>query len=197
MTDFDDLVGRVVTRARTDSGELPAPVGAEEIAAAEAALGLTLPPLLARLYGEVGNGGFGPDYRLFPLAGAGRTAVGLYHLELAGCADSTRPHWPAGVLPILDWGCGMYAAVDCTDDAGPVLLFEPNPVDSDDNWKDAWFLDSGSLAEWLEKWLSGTGWFEEDSYEKGDPEEPQPWPPAAARLTAAQPAAARPAGARG
>ena len=63
--------------------------------------------------------------------------------------------WPEGVLPILDWGCGMYAAVDCRSEAGTVLLFEPNPGDPDA----AWFVDSDSLAAWFEHYLADTGWW--------------------------------------
>ncbi len=45
------------------------------------------------------------------------------------------PHWPRGVLPILDWGCAMYAAVDCLQPHAPILLFEPNAVE--ENWPKA------------------------------------------------------------
>src|SRR5690242_10047052 len=40
------------------------PATVAEVDAAEAALGLAIPPLLRRLYTEVGNGGFGPHYGL-------------------------------------------------------------------------------------------------------------------------------------
>jgi hypothetical protein len=40
------------------------PATAAEVDAAQAALGFPIPPLLRRLYTEVGNGGFGPSYRL-------------------------------------------------------------------------------------------------------------------------------------
>ncbi|MFJ3791206.1 SMI1/KNR4 family protein [Kitasatospora sp. NPDC090091] len=149
--------------------------------------------MLGRLCTEVANGGFGPDHRLFPLTGEGRTAVRTYRSEYGGPdrseagPDRGRPgddrpaaHWPRGVLPILDRGCGMYAAVDCLRPDAPVLLFEPNAGPRD--WARAWFLDAPSPAHWLEAWLSGTGWWEEDVMPAQDAAEPQPWPDAARRL---------------
>lgn len=182
MTDENDLLKRVAARAHEQRAlALPAPLAAEDIAAAEEWLGFRLPPLLRRLYGEVANGGFGPDYLLFPLTGDGRTALSAYQAEYGhDHARRQSAHWPRGVLPILDWGCAMNAAVDCLSPGGPVLLFEPNA--EPDDWADAWFQDAPSLAAWLDAWLSGTGWWEEDVMMGENPVEPTPWPEAAQRL---------------
>ena len=72
----------------------------------------------------------------------------------------------------------MYAAVDCRSPEGTVLIFEPNGIDGD--WHHAWYLDSESLAGWLEVWLSETGWYEEDA---GEGSEIQPWKMARQRLS--------------
>lgn len=176
VTNLDDLLQRVRAKAyATAEQQLPPPATAEEVAQAESTLGFSLPPLLVRLYREVANGGFGPDYQLLPLVGEGRTAVSVYREELADGA----PHWPADVLPVLDWGCGMFAAVDCRSAEGAVLLFEPNGVD--DEWSQAWYVDAEGLAGWLETWLSGTGWYEEDAGEDGGM---RPWEAARQRLSA-------------
>ncbi|MFE5481794.1 SMI1/KNR4 family protein [Streptomyces sp. NPDC056527] len=180
MTAIEDLVARVAAKARATSTTLPAVATAEEVASAEAVLGFALPPLLARLYREVGNGGFGPDYQLLPLIGSGRTALSEYQCERSASAKEETPHWPAGVLPILDWGCAMYAAVDCHSETATVLLFEPNAMG--DDRATAWFVDAGSLTEWLETWLADTGWYREDAYEDEDVAEPTPWESAAARI---------------
>ncbi|MBW8485078.1 SMI1/KNR4 family protein [Actinomadura parmotrematis] len=175
MNDHDELVRRVAERAGEEAGAALVPATAGQVAEAEAALGFPLPPLLARLYREVGDGGFGPEYRLLPLIdGAGPTAVGTYREKRA------PGRWPAGVLPILTWGCAMYAAVDCTDPAAPVLLFEPSAVT--DDWEHAWFLDAGDLADWLRTWLADAGWYEEEIMEDPSFVGPQPWPDAARRL---------------
>ncbi|MEN3537835.1 SMI1/KNR4 family protein [Microbispora sp. ZYX-F-249] len=181
MADVDDLIRRVTVKALSAEGRLPPAVEAEKVVQAEKQLGFPLPPVLARLYREVANGGFGPEYQLFPLLGEGRTAVRAYLEERSMSQSCDAAFWPAGVLPILDWGCGMYAAVDCRSSEGAVLLFEPNPV-HDDDWHLAWFVDSKSLVDWLETWLSGEGWYEEDADGDGDM---QPWEMAGARLSEA------------
>ena len=165
------IVARVRERALHERGEFPARVSEWEVAAARRELGFPLPRLLVRLYQEVANGGFGPEYLLLPLVGEGRTTVAEY---------GPCEYWPHGVLPILDWGCGMYAAVDCLDPDAPVLLFEPNAGPED--WAEAWFTDSPSLAQWLKSWLDSTGWWEEEVMMAEDAPEPQPWPDSTSRL---------------
>ncbi|MEW2584919.1 SMI1/KNR4 family protein [Streptomyces virginiae] len=181
MTDIDDLVRRVAIRAASDSKDLPDPLGDAQIAEAEGQLGFALHPLLARLYGEVADGGFGPDYRLLPLFGSGSSVVGEYLTRRKASVGADHPQWPEGVVPILTWGCAMYAGVDCFSGDGQVLLFEPNPYGGG-SWEQCWFLDSSSLEAWLETWLAGTGWFEEDAFERDDLDEPRPWDRAASRL---------------
>ncbi|WP_223190407.1 SMI1/KNR4 family protein [Nonomuraea terrae] len=171
MIDFGDLLARVATRAAAGSPELPPIVSPEDIAEAESALGFPLHPLLAQLYRRIGNGGFGPEYGILGLSKTGRTSdVGLtaveeYRQRRVSDATDTRWFWPEGVLPILTWGCSMYACVDCRSEAGTVLLFEPNPID-DGQWAEAWFVDSPSLAEWLDTWISGQGWYEEENIDE-------------------------------
>jgi hypothetical protein len=80
------------------------------------------------------------------------------------------------VLPILHWGCAMYACVDCRSEAGTVLLFEPN-VDDPDR---AWYVDSASLAEWFGRHLDGTGWWVMTATGE-EPFNLVPWPHAKSR----------------
>ncbi|MGW3338033.1 SMI1/KNR4 family protein [Streptomyces sp. NPDC001009] len=178
MNNPSELLRRVRDRAEQQTGGLAPCVGEQDVAEAERILGFSLPPLLRLLYLQVANGGFGPDYTLLPLVGGGRTAVAEY----GPLRDSRPAYWPRGVLPILDWGCGMYAAVDCLAPDAPVLLFEPNA--GPDDWADAWFLDSPSVARWLTSWLDGAGWWEEEVMMAEDGPEPTPWPDAARRLAA-------------
>ncbi|MER6509293.1 SMI1/KNR4 family protein [Nonomuraea sp. NPDC001636] len=177
MTDSDDLLRRVSAKANATTEHLPPPATAEEVAQAERMLGFRLPPVLTHLYREVANGGFGPDYVLLPLAGEGRTVVREYREGRETSGPGADAHWPADVLPILDWGCGMYAAVDWRSPEGPVLLFEPNGI-SDDRHH-AWYVDSETLTDWLETWIAETGWYEEDADEDGDM---RPWESAQQRL---------------
>ncbi|MFE0801497.1 SMI1/KNR4 family protein [Streptomyces sp. NPDC058812] len=165
MTEIEQLLARVAAKARNTRpwgwASLPEPVDEATPARAEAALGFSLPPLLAELYLRIGDGGFGPEYGLLPLLDSppsGEPAAVSQYLanREEGRKDPDWP-WPEGVLPISHWGCAMYACVDCRSPQATVLLFEPNPGNADQ----AWFIDAPSLPDWLRAWVDGTGWYEE------------------------------------
>jgi hypothetical protein len=180
VTDMDDLVERVAAHAAENSDALPAPVRDEQLKSAQERLGFALHPLLARLYRDVADGGFGPDYQLLPLLGPGESVVSKYVAEREAAVVRENPRWPEGVVPILTWGCAMYACVDCFDPDGQVLLFEPNAYGGGPG-DECWFLDSVSLHGWLEIWLAGTGWFEPDGCDLDNM--PQPWAQAKVRVS--------------
>jgi hypothetical protein len=126
----------------------PAPPAA--IAAAEALAGRPLPPLLGRLYLQVGNGGFGPGYGLLGLPGGhttdGTTAV--TYLERSGGRFQPGP-----VVPLLlcDWGCGITSQLDLAD--GQVWGSDPNPAPEDVRCS---FPQAMTIADWFARWLDGT-----------------------------------------
>ncbi|GAA3374200.1 SMI1/KNR4 family protein [Streptomyces sannanensis] len=183
MNDIERLLHGVASVAPTTLAgrltSLPAPASAEDVARAEAALGFALPPLLAGLYTRIADGGYGPEYGLFPLVDGknrGPSAVARYLALRAQGEGDPDWGWPEGVLPISDWGCAMLACVDCRSENATVLLFEPNPGIADL----AWYIDSPGLAEWLRGWLDGTAWFcEEDGETDLDM---APWPEFRARI---------------
>ncbi|WP_329614862.1 SMI1/KNR4 family protein [Streptomyces brevispora] len=183
MDDFDDVLERVAAKA-AESERIQAPLTADVLIDAEKRLGFRLHPLLAALYQRVGNGGFGPVDSLLSLTPAPRsddewTVVEGYLDRIPPADADTWWSWPKGVVPILDWGCAMVAGVDCLSEDGTVLLFEPNAI-RDQDLSGAWFVDACSLAEWLEVWLSGTGWYEEEAVGEGF--DMQVWADAASRL---------------
>uniref|UniRef100_A0AAU2JU75 SMI1/KNR4 family protein n=1 Tax=Streptomyces sp. NBC_00049 TaxID=2903617 RepID=A0AAU2JU75_9ACTN len=147
---LEQVADRVRNSARGRETPLPAPPATGEIDRAEAILGFALPTLLTRLYARVGDGGFGPEQGLLPVS----RIVGTYEAQRA-----SGWRWPEGVLPIADFGCAMYACVDCRSDTAQVLLFDPNTGEPDL----AWSVDTPSLAGWLRGWLDGTAWFCEES----------------------------------
>lgn len=171
MTIEPNLIAHLATRTDIEHPDRLAPVDAATVRRAEEALGFPLHPLLAAVYQCIGNGGFGPEYHLMPLFGkpGSTTAVGEY-LKARSAGAGTDWAWPEGVLPILTWGCGMYACVDCRSDQGTVLLFEPNPGVPEL----AWYVDSPSLAAWFQSYLDDTGWW--TAVEDGGEVDMQPWP---------------------
>ncbi|WP_141812179.1 SMI1/KNR4 family protein [Nocardia bhagyanarayanae] len=178
MIDYTRLLNRISARARDEGLPLLAPITDTELVEAESRLGFALHPLLADVYRQIADGGFGPEYQLLRLLdGDAETVVSAYLANRASGAG-TEWAWPEGVVPILTWGCGMYACVDCRSDEGTVLLFEPNPGDPDA----AWFLDTPSLAQWFEDYLDDTGWWVR--LEDGEDVDDMPlWPHARARAS--------------
>jgi hypothetical protein len=179
MSEYDTLLTQIAEHARHGgraNEPMPDPLLQTAIDEAERRLGFRLHPLLAAAYRTISNGGFGPDYELLGLIsndGNGQQAVDAY-LELRTTGAGTKWAWPEGVLPIMDWGCGMLACVDCRSDEGTVLLFEPNPGDPDL----AWYLDSPTLPAWFEHYVNDTGWWNQTN----DGALPLPaWPHAPAR----------------
>ncbi|WP_309661919.1 SMI1/KNR4 family protein [Sphingomonas sp.] len=131
-----------------DSTPLPPPATAEQLMAAEVALGFAIPGALRQLYLEIGNGGFGPG-------------DGLYSLdELAGqYKDMTdEPFgpqgqaWPANLLAI----CHDDPGEICVDrDSGAVIFWDPEEIEgaSDKYWQRSFKQDAAGIGELFEKWL--------------------------------------------
>jgi hypothetical protein len=145
-----------------------APIRVQALEESERQLGFRLPPLLKRLYTEVGNGGFGPGHGLLsmvPLSSVDRP-IPLYYSSLR----SRRNDWPVDVVPFSDWGCLIVSCVDFSSDSAdpPVLRFEPNMSHPDTMpfWKDKPFRATGLIPEsdklsiWFEDWINGKEMFE-------------------------------------
>lgn len=152
---------------RIDMDTLAAPplfprATAAEVERAEGALGLTLPPLLRRLYQEVGNGGFGPGAGILGLDGGylscdGQSLVDLY-LEYRGHG------WPDGLLPLCDWGDAARSCVDARSrDQRMVTQDERGGVTR----------TKYTLEEWLEAWVQGVEMERETfEFERGEMNNP-------------------------
>jgi hypothetical protein len=152
-------------------GKLAArPVPTEErIAAVEKRLGFPLPALLRQVYQEVGDGGFGPGYGIFPIDEAVGERPSLVDAYLARRDAKTGRSWPERLLPICDWGAGIESCLDCTDPYCPVVRVDPNMPKGDVDArvpgnmhysrtsmiKEACWYECGSFETWLEKWVDG------------------------------------------
>ncbi|MBY8874236.1 hypothetical protein K7640_20615 [Micromonospora sp. PLK6-60] len=120
----------------------PAPRAAVE--EAEAAAGVALPPLLRRLYLELGNGGFGPGVGLIGLRGGHGNPAGV----LPAPADPGEgPRIP---LSLCDWGCGVTSLLDLAD--GQVWGVDPNPAPKGVS---PLFGQRMDVAEWFGRWVDG------------------------------------------
>ncbi|MFJ8440451.1 SMI1/KNR4 family protein [Kitasatospora griseola] len=176
----DDLVRRLATWAAGSApGALAPPAAAAMLERAERIFGLPLQPLLRRLYGEVADGGFGPGYGLAPLFHAGFGAVNGYPARIRSRSGG-QPWWPRGVLPVLHWGGGRHAAVDCTGPEGLILQYSPGT--GQPGAADTWFVESESLAGWLESWMDGTSGQPHPEGHGRALDGPVPWDALASRL---------------
>ena len=130
----DELVSALLAKV---GGE-----GAPEsiVAQVEAQLGYALPPLLRRVYRDVGAGSFGPGNGLLHLDPGGEADHSLIDVHRQLTAD---PQWPSGLLPFCDWGCGIWSALDCRMPRGLVVTVS-----------ETGFLTQGhTLASWLIAWV--------------------------------------------
>ncbi|MCU0686483.1 MAG: SMI1/KNR4 family protein [Polyangiaceae bacterium] len=151
MTD-DELIDALRHRIqnpnlRTDVKANPSPffppVEWEAVVHAEAALGLTFPPLLSRLYREVGNGGFGPESGMVGLSGGHVDSSGQTLVELYGAFRTEG--WPRPLLPLWEWGGPAWACVDTRSSEGKIVTEDESGAT----------LTAFDLHSWLESWLLG------------------------------------------
>ena len=155
MTDdeiIEALRSRVAAGQPTDSTYSPElrVASSANLDEVEAGLGFKLPPLLRRVYLEVANGGVGPFVGIEGLPPDGEVSdggdmVADYHAgqDAAGSPDG-EPPIPPKVLMLCDYGCAMWALLDCRHPEGRM-----------------WWWDQGSryklditLAQWLSAWLT-------------------------------------------
>ena len=142
------------------------PATPEEIKQVEIKMGMQLPPLLKRLYMEVGNGKWGPGYGLYPLQkldGKSNSIVQTYQdlctmtqadidqmFDELEDSDKDKPFlWPKQCIQLVDWGCNMYSTIDISLPSCPIYFQDHNKYYS------KWAIEADSLHEWLEAWLAG------------------------------------------
>jgi hypothetical protein len=153
----DDIERRMTAPAARD---LPEPASPIALGAAEARLGVALPNLLRRLYLEVANGGFGPGFGIVGVRGGwttdrGKTIEDLYEEMTDSTTENPRWVWPAGLLPLVDYG-GAFGCIDASTAEGRILDWDPDALDDrgpDGGWSRSFREVAPSLAAWLEAWL--------------------------------------------
>jgi hypothetical protein len=137
---------------------LPEPATTAKIAAAESRLGFALPSVVSHVYGQVANGGFGPGYGLIGIGGGRRGFANAGRRwfcedEYLNVRADPEITWPAGALPVVDWGCAIYSCVDATQPDAPMLrafcdlLYDDPPI--------AVTPMNCTFTEWLQAWVDG------------------------------------------
>ncbi|MFN3648711.1 MAG: SMI1/KNR4 family protein [Armatimonadota bacterium] len=155
---------RSIQRRIRVAGQDPAPPATpDELAAAEAKLGFSLPPTLRLLYLRVGNGGFGPGYGLMGVAeGAaddeGETVETWYARRRAAGPDEAGWRWPHRLLPLCSYGCAIYCCVDAASPEEPVLRFDPSEAAEEGAYEDCLSPEGYSLRAWMADWAAGWGY---------------------------------------
>ncbi len=121
-----------MARSMSPAPQVNPPTTPEQIAATEANLGFSLPPLYRQLLTGIGNGGFGPGYGLLGAQGGhadfdGRSLTEVYRQthDMATRRDDA-PLLPEKMLPICNWGCGIYSCLDCRETDAPVYFYNPD-----------------------------------------------------------------------
>lgn len=172
--DEQELVERVKALVLTGPfrwQNLAPPVSKTDLVHAEALLSFRLPPLLRQMYLEVGNGGFGPGYGLYPLYNAedpkalrsdsllttslalrSMTPEEFGHYWKHGTEEDEMELsvWPERILEVCDWGCNIYSYLDCSQPGYPVLRLDHNTAVR------RFTLEASSFRQWLEAWLEHT-----------------------------------------
>ena len=120
-----------------------------DVEAAEQALGVSLPPFLARLYAEVADGGFGPGRGLVSLERLVREARELRSGEVLPRGRT----WPAPLLPLVDRDPGWF----CVDtETGAIVEWDPEDLaerSSEERFRRSFSEASPSVEAWLARWL--------------------------------------------
>lgn len=141
----DEVIAAV--RRAADPARLAPPASVDAVVAAEQRIGFRMPTVLRRLYLEVGNGGFGPYIGVLGVGDNGvRGDDGDIVSEYASFSSDPNHSHPAGVVPILDWGCAIWSLVDFRDPSGPMWGWDPNGSCLDH----ALFPQGIPLAVWLD-----------------------------------------------
>lgn len=142
------------------------PATSRDVAIAEQAIDHPLPTFLARLYRDVGDGGFGPDYGLLGIAGGarddqGNDAVAAYRSLRRPDPDDAHWDWPRSLLPIIHGGCGMYLCVDCSTPSGEMVWFEPNSHEEEAPWDTSFIPLTCDIRGLFAAWVEGQNWMDE------------------------------------
>jgi hypothetical protein len=126
------------------------PASAGDVGATEAALGLTLPAVVVRLYTEIADGGFGPGEGLLSLA----AIVDETRRLRSGDVLPRKRTWPPTLIPVVRLEQGW----TCVDTAtGSVVDWDPEDLPewaSAARFRESFMERSPSVEAWLGRWVT-------------------------------------------
>jgi hypothetical protein len=115
------------------------PLSLAAVEAVEAELGFRLPTLVRRLYTEVADGAYGPNWGINPLGDPATIAAEMERMEMESvlewdgvyrCEDwwvhAPRPAYPRHFIRLNEVGCNISVLVDCTTEEAWLLRDDPN-----------------------------------------------------------------------
>jgi SMI1/KNR4 family protein SUKH-1 len=129
---------------------LHTPADAATLDRVERELGFPLPPPLRRIYGEIGNGGFGPGSGLLPI----KRVVADYR-ELEASVPVGRS-WPNRLLPLV-YHNPQYECVDAASESLRIVDWDPEELDervSEARWQRSFSEIAPSLVAWVSEWVT-------------------------------------------
>jgi hypothetical protein len=172
VDDLGQLTDAVLARAKipefqTDMASwipLPAPASVSDFRRAETLIGCTLPPAITHIYLAIANGGFGPGYGLVGIGGGRpgfsnwrgqRQCEDQYVLLLQNDAGF---NWPAHLLPLCDWGCGIYSCADVSRLDAPIFTAFSDALYDDP--PHAVMPANCAFVAWMQAWADGENLWE-------------------------------------
>lgn len=163
LNQYEQLAQSIRTKATCESNgrRIPPPINESNLRLIESELDFDLPPLMRLLYTQIGDGNYGPGYGLLPLLSAntdeeaGFTFLQLYNDWHSPESIDDDWCWDDWLVPLCDWGCGIYGCVDASEENGSVYRFNWASVKPGDAPEDYLDQTHESLTTWFEDWLSG------------------------------------------
>jgi hypothetical protein len=132
----------------------------DDLVLAEETLALPIPALLARIYMEVGNGGFGPGYGLVGVGDSGakddlgNDLVRGYQGRLKEDPDELTWAWPSGWVPLASWGGGDFSCSNFLGDT-EVRRFRLSTFHETGVMAAAFEDEAPSLFDFMANWIRG------------------------------------------
>lgn len=130
--------------------ELPPVLSIKDIEKFEQEIGYPLPELLKQLFLQIGNGGFGPGYGLFPLISDKEENMLNFSQDFVDCQFD---FWKTSHIPLVHWGCGIYTFMDLDQPEAQLQVFDGNNYDEEDPQFNGVFNIPHNLESFLQAWV--------------------------------------------